>query len=100
MVLIHWRSSSSVGVFIVLVASEHGSLPRAIQNTRSDNKVHELATMCLPWQKLTEPLIWFDDVFISVFHSCVVVDLWQSLSEWRLLLSVCVLVCCCKNVGA
>jgi hypothetical protein len=25
------------------------------------------------------------DVGISAFHSCVVVDLWQSLSEWRLL---------------
>jgi hypothetical protein len=24
-----------------------------------------------------------------VFHSCVVVDLWQSLSEWHLLLSAC-----------
>jgi hypothetical protein len=25
----------------------------------------------------------------SAFHGCVVVDLWQSLSEWHLLLSVC-----------
>jgi len=36
----------------------------------------------------------------STFHSCVVVDLWQSLSEWHLLLSVCVLVCRRENVGA
>jgi len=40
----------------------------------------------------------YDD--ISAFHSCVVVDLWQSLSEWHLLLSACVLVCRRKNVGA
>jgi hypothetical protein len=57
----------------------------------SDNKVHELATVCLPWQQWTETSIWFDDVGISAFHSCVVVDLWQSLSEWRLLLYECVL---------
>jgi hypothetical protein len=42
----------------------------------------------------------FDDVGISEFHSCVVVDLWQSLSEWRLLLSECVLMCLRENVGA
>jgi hypothetical protein len=53
---------------------------------RSDNKVRELATVCLPWQQ------WTDHVDISAFHSYVVVDLWQSLSEWRLLLSECVLV--------
>jgi hypothetical protein len=39
-----------------------------------DNKVRELATMCLPWQHWTKALIWFDDD-ISVFHSCVVVDI-------------------------
>ena len=33
-------------------------------------------------------------------RSCVVVDLWQSLSEWHLLLSACVLVCRRENVGA
>jgi len=48
----------------------------------------------------TKALVWFDDADISVFHSCVVVDLWQSLSEWHLLLSACVLVCCRENVGA
>jgi hypothetical protein len=67
--------------------------------TRSDNKVRELATVCLPWQQWRETSIRFDDVGISAFHSCVVVDLWQSLSEWRLLLSECVLVCHCENVG-
>jgi hypothetical protein len=58
--------------------------------------------VCLPWQEWTENSVWFDDVGISVFHSCVVVvvDLWQSLSEWRLLLSECVLVCHRESVGA
>jgi len=51
------------------------------QNTWSDNKVRKLATMCLPWQHRTKALVWFHDVDISAFHSCVVVDLWQSLSE-------------------
>ena len=44
-----------------------------------DNKVRELATVCLPWQHWTKALVWFDDVDISAFHSCVVVDLWQSV---------------------
>jgi hypothetical protein len=66
----------------------------------SDNKVRELATVCLLWQQWTGTSVWFDDVFISAFHICVVVDLWQSLSEWRLLLSKCVLVCRRENVGA
>jgi hypothetical protein len=68
--------------------------------TRSDNTVCELTTMCLPWQQWTEISVWFDDVGISVFHSCVAVDLWLSLSEWRLLLSKCALVCRHENVGA
>jgi len=67
----------------------------------SDNKVRELANVCLPWQHWTKALVWFDDIDISAFHRCVVVvDLWQSLSEWHLLLSACVLVCHCENVGA
>jgi len=66
----------------------------------SDNKVCELATMCLLGQQWIKALVWFDDVDISAFHSCVVVDLWQSLSEWHLLLSACVLACHCENVGA
>ena len=45
------------------------------------DKVRELATACLPWQHWTKDLVWFDDVEISEFHSCVVVDLWQSLSK-------------------
>jgi hypothetical protein len=63
---------------------------------RSDNKVRELATVCLPWQQWTETSVWFYDVGISKFD----IDLWQSLSEWRLLLPVCVLVCRRENVGA
>jgi len=61
--------------------------------TCSANKVRELTTVCLPWQHWTKALVWFGDVDISAFHSCVVVDLWQPLSEWHLLLSACVLVC-------
>jgi hypothetical protein len=52
-------------------------------HTRSDNKVRELATLCLSWQQWTETSVWLDEVGISAFHGCVVVDLWQSLSEWR-----------------
>jgi hypothetical protein len=40
----------------------------------SDNKVCRLTTMFLPWQQWTETSVWFDDIGISVFHSCVVVD--------------------------
>jgi hypothetical protein len=42
---------------------------------RSDDKVRELAAVCLPWQQWAETSVWFDDVGISAFHSCVVVDL-------------------------
>jgi len=42
------------------------------------NKVRELDTACLPWQHWTKALVWFDDVDISAFHSCVVVDLFLS----------------------
>jgi hypothetical protein len=68
--------------------------------TRTNNKVRELATVSLPWQQWTETSVWFDDVGISALHSCVVVDLWQSVSEWRLLLSECVLVFLRENVQA
>jgi hypothetical protein len=44
-------------------------------------------------QQWTETSVWFNDVGTSAFHSCVVVDLWQSLSDSRLSLSECVLVC-------
>jgi hypothetical protein len=30
--------------------------------TRSNNKVRELATVCLPWQQWAEISVWFDDV--------------------------------------
>jgi hypothetical protein len=45
-----------------------------------------------------ETSVRFDDVSMLAFHSYVVVDLWQSVSEWRLLLSECVLVCRHENV--
>jgi len=67
----------------------------------TDNKDHELTTVCLPWHHWTKALVWFDDVDTSAFHSCVVVvDLWQSLSKWQLLLSACVLVCHRENARA
>ena len=71
-----------------------------IGNMWYDNKVRELASVCLPWQHWTKALVWFDDVDISAFHSCVVVDLGQSFSEWHLLLSASVLVCRSEDVGA
>jgi hypothetical protein len=61
---------------------------------RSDNEVRELTTLYLLWQQWSKASIWFEEVGISAFHRCVVVDLWQSLSEWRLLLSECVLMSC------
>jgi hypothetical protein len=63
------------------------ALARTTKSMGSGNKVHELATVCLLWRQWTETSVWFDDVGISAFHSCVVVDPWQSLSERRLLLS-------------
>jgi hypothetical protein len=66
---------------------------------RSDNKVYKLATVCLHWQQWIITSVWFDEIGISVFHSCAVSDLWQPLSEWCQLLSEGVLVCSCKNVG-
>ena len=60
--------------------------------------------MCLLWQHWAKALVWFDDVNISAFHSCVVVvvddDLWQSVSEWHLLVSARVLVCRREKFGA
>jgi hypothetical protein len=29
-----------------------------------DNKVCEVATVCLPWQQWTETSVWFDDIGI------------------------------------
>jgi hypothetical protein len=48
-----------------------------------NNKFRELATVCLPWQQWTETLVWFDDVGISAFHSCVVVDLREKVRRKR-----------------
>jgi hypothetical protein len=70
-----------------------------IQYTWSGNEVRELATVFLSWQQWTETSVWFDDGGISTFHSYVVVNLWQYLSEWSLLLFECVLVCRRENVG-
>jgi hypothetical protein len=44
-------------------------------HTRSDNKVRELATVCLPWQQWRETSLWFDDAGTSAFYRCVVADL-------------------------
>ena len=49
---------------------------------------------------LDKSLSMVDDTDISALHSCVVVVLWQSFSEWHLLLSACVLACRRDNVGA
>jgi len=65
-----------------------------------NSKVRKLATVCLPWQHWTKALVCFDDVDISEFLSCVVVDICQSLSEWHVLVSACVLVCRREIVGA
>ena len=54
----------------------------------------------IPTHTMMPEIIRGHDVDISAFQSNVVVDLWQSLSEWHLLLSVCVVVCRCKIVGA
>jgi hypothetical protein len=62
-------------------------------NTTPDNKVRELATVCLQ-QQWTETSVRFEDVSISAFPYHVVVDLRRSLSEWYLLLPSCVLVSC------
>jgi len=86
------------GTSRVLVRKPEGRTPLG-RHTWTDNKVRELATVCLPWQHWTKALLWFDDVDISVFHS-VLFDLWQSLSELYLLMSACVLVCHRENVGA
>jgi hypothetical protein len=69
-------------------------------NTWYDNKVRELAAAFLAWQHWRKALVWFDDTDLSAFYSCVVVDLWQSISEWHLLFSARVLVCRCEDVGA
>jgi hypothetical protein len=84
---------------VTLYRESYSALPSLYK--WSDNKVRELATLCLLWQHYTKALVCFGNVDISAFHSCfVVVDLWQSLSEWHLLLSACVVIYCRENVGA
>jgi hypothetical protein len=51
-------------------------------------------------EAVDKTLSMVDDVGISTFHSYVVIDLWQSLSECRLLLSECALAYLRENVGA
>jgi len=92
----------TVCLTLVSMCSSLGIWPSAntshFNYTWVDNKVRKLATVCLLWQHWTKALVWFDDVDISAFHSCVV-NLWQSVCEWHLLMSACVLVCCHENVG-
>lgn len=38
----------------------------------NDNKVRDLGTICLSWQRWTETSVWFDYVGITSFHGCVV----------------------------
>jgi hypothetical protein len=45
---------------------------------RPDNKVRELATVCLPWQQWTETSLWFDDVGTSAFFFLV----WHCGHSW------------------
>ena len=71
-------NNTLLGYVVVL---EFSSKKADSVRTCSDNKIREFATMCLPWQHWTKALVCFNDVDISAFHSCVVVNLWQSLPE-------------------
>ena len=59
----------------------------------------EICGLSINFANSPKSLVQFDDIHISAFHSCVVADLWQSLSEWHLLVSACVLVCRRESVG-
>jgi hypothetical protein len=60
----------------VKLATRLHLVPRSrMVDTKSDNKVPELTTVCLPWQQWTETSVRSNNVGISSFHSCVVVDL-------------------------
>jgi len=74
------------------VLEKSRAIPLFTPRTYVTYKKGENATICLLWQHWTKALEWFDDVDISAFHSCIVVDLWQSLSEWHLLMSSYVVV--------
>jgi hypothetical protein len=70
-------------------------------NMRSDNKVRELTTMCLPWQQLTETSVWFDDVGISYQCHTAVLLIYGSLFLSGIYYCPSVFWGCChENVGA
>jgi hypothetical protein len=49
---------------------------------RSDNKVRELATACLPWRQWTETSVWFHDVGIpSLLFGSTEKAAWKNLME-------------------
>ena len=62
-------------------------------NSRTRHRVLAMAAL----EKSLSMVWWRSHI---AFHSCIVVDLWQSLSEWHLWMSACVLVCSHENVGA
>jgi hypothetical protein len=93
----HYWSNCMLSLYYISASCCIDSLFLIVLFYERYNKVRELATLCLPWQQWTETSVWFDDVGIAAVHSYVV-DLWQSLSEWCVLLSECVLVCHCENV--
>ena len=58
------KATDTHSEYVILIAF-HGNCGY----TWIDNKVRELANVCLPWQHWTKALVWFDDD-ISAFHSC------------------------------
>jgi hypothetical protein len=69
-----WYLSS--GTTSLYLNREGCGMKRVRYCTCSDNKVCELATVRLPWEQWTDTSVWFDDVSILAFHSCVIVNLW------------------------
>jgi hypothetical protein len=55
--------------------------------------------VCLPLQQWTETLVRFDYVGMSAFHSCAVVDLKQSLSEWHIYFFLSVFWCAVARIS-
>ena len=66
--------------------------------TWSDNKVRELATLCLLWQHWTKALVWFDDLAYQRF-TAVLLLIYGSLFLSGILYCLCVLVSRRENVG-
>ena len=54
---------------------------KPLLHTRSENKVRELATVCLPWQHWTKPLVWFNDFEESLYRNHYSQQLKKELSE-------------------